>query len=490
MRIMRDSPERPFYAIGLLAVAGRTALMASVWILLMARFDVSPMTSAATSIALQGTIIFSQPLSKKIFLHMTVLSSQRLGAGVGIISSSALLFIDNLAIFIAVAFIASTSKVALESTFPRITHSYTANDPKFASRFVGAKESGYLCASAIIAPIALSGFMVAPMVIAISIFIVVYAFTFLFPECGMDSYEEVLNADSTQERFDRRIGDIERNESIRENQSRIHKLRRIPSTLLLIVLFQNLVCGGSMALMALCLAQVSSLSQGVEPALGIIFGVSASFVGIIVMTWIRNNFKLSDGYEWGLLIFSYMLVMVSVILYTTIAGLYVAIIAAFFNGLSWAMCDSLLSQRAAQVLSVNEYHKFGCSMMQRDALGRIVAPLIVGAVATWTSLHGAFIFIGICALVFTLIISLRVILIMYGQQRDRILIVSSTSSPCRAQQTHPLRYERGTLAHTNMQSSQHDERQSVYERAQSPPHYGLSFRYIKSRLTITSTQKD
>ena len=228
MRILRNSPQLPIFGLCAFSIAARVGFITSTFILLMSRFNVSPIISAFASISLQGSITMMRQLSNKLFKHLSLLSSQKFGAALGAVSCLLILTTHNLILFLFFVFIASFSKVAIDGTFPRVTHEYLVDDDKFASRLIGVQQGSMLFVSAIIAPIALSGLVIAPVLVCFALYALTFALVSVFPQCGSDSYEVIIDNDSSERLFQRRFGDIERNDWIRDKQSQIRKFRRIP----------------------------------------------------------------------------------------------------------------------------------------------------------------------------------------------------------------------------------------------------------------------
>ncbi len=192
MRVLRNSPERQILIFSGFSNAARFGLIVAAFIILMSRFDVTPILAAAVGISLQGFVIATSQLSKKLFQYISLSTSQKLGATIGVITSFFLLSANNIVFFLLLTLISSFTKVAIEATFPRVTHSMIVANRDFASRLVGVQQGSFVVVCAIIAPIALSGSVLGPMIVVLIFYLIVLALALLFPACGIDSFEEVI----------------------------------------------------------------------------------------------------------------------------------------------------------------------------------------------------------------------------------------------------------------------------------------------------------
>ncbi len=491
MRILRIRGKFPVYSLVFFSVAARVGFIASTWIVLMSRFHVSPILSGLMSLMVQGLITVMKPLSSAVFKRVSLLTSQRAGAILGLTSCFALLFIHNIILFLAIVFCASFSKVMIEATFPRVTHAFLVQDTKFAPRLIGVQEGSILFVSAAIAPVAFAGSVLIPLVIAAVLYACTWAITYLFPECGSDSYEETLDSSSTTEQFNRRFSDIALNESIREYQSRIHKFRRIPSTLLSMDLFLNIIAGGCMALMPLCFKYISNVSQGMDSTLCFVYGGLAALTGFVLLPTIRKRATLTETHEWVLLVAAMGLGVITCVYYTTFAGVHIALLSAVVNGMALVTMQSLLRHVAARNLMQGEYQQFGCRLMQRNAIARVCSPIVVGVLASVTSLHFTMMVLLGLGGIFIAITVARVSLILYGRRYDYRLLASIEDPSHPARRLRTVRREGtdivGVDANTSLELLR---RRRIRSSSQPTTHHRLSVRSFRRGFTFTLSQKD
>jgi|GEM_PF-4859762 len=418
MRILRNSSTFPVFALCFTAIAARVGFIAASWILLVTRFGLDPIVSGIMSAGMQGAITLMVPVSRQIFNRLSLLKSQRAGALLGMVSCLALLNANSMIVFIVVVTVASFSKVAIEATFPRITHSMLLEDVKFSPRLMGTQQGAVLFVSAVIAPVALLGSETGPMYIAFTLYFATCMVTMLLPKCGFDSYEEIITTDSKQKVFDRRFTDMANNECVRARQSRIHKFRRIPSTLLSLDLASQIIGGGSVAIMPLCFIHISKVSQGMDSALCFTFGIFAAITGLMLIPHILKRVGLSEKQEWIIICSAVAISLFTCSLYTTYFGIEVALVSAVVNGCVVVCMQTFLHRMASRNLTQQQYQEFGCKLMQRNAIARVLTPLFLGGVATATSLHFAFWTLMAMSAIFSLVLVARVSLIVYGRKSD------------------------------------------------------------------------
>ncbi len=491
MRLLRNHPYQPIFLLGFFALAARIGVLASTWILFMARFNVTPVLSALMCVFGQGFITVMKPLSQQILSRYSLLVSQRSGAVIGIVSCIALIWIHNLALFLVLVLVASFSKVAIESTFPRVTHAFLVDDEKFSPRFIGIQQAAILFVSAIIAPVAFAGYVALPVVISAVLYGAVLVVTYLYPQCGDDGYVEVLDTHSTQEQFNRRFSDIRRNECIREHQSRIHRFRRIPSTLLSIDLFVCIIAGAAATLMPLCFREISHVGQGMDSLLCCIFGVFAAITGLVILPWVQRRVALTENQEFRSLVVLLALCLVSCIFYTTFAGVKVGIMCAVINGIAITANRSILHRIASRNLIQNEYQKFGCLLMQREALARVGTPIFIGVLASMTSLHFTVTVLVILAAVFVVVTGARVSLIVHGRRYD-YRTLQSVENPLHSARKLRTGRRTGKDLITVNQELAHEflQRRYLRSRTESSSHNRISIRRRSRWIAFAFPQED
>lgn len=473
MRISRNPEYLPVLLINFFSIASRVGLIASSWILLVNRFEINPILSAIMSMCVQGFIVAMNQISKKVTRNLSLLNTQRLGAIVGALSCLALLIVSNLVLFLTVVLFASFSKVLIESTFPRVTHRFLRNEKKFSSILMGTQQGSVLFVSLIIAPIAIFGNYDAPIVVTSALYFIALLVTVKFPSCADDNFEEVIQSGDSQAKFDRRFSDIAANENIRSRQSKIHKFRRIPSTLMTLDLSVQIAGGASMVLMPLCFIQISNVSQGMDSVLCFIFGLAAAITGLYLFPKMQSRVSSNERAEWIFLLVFVSVMMFSCVTYITFFGVFVALVSAFVNGFSIISYLAILHTIAARNLDQVQYQEFGCKIMQRNALARITAPIVVGGLANITSLsfavYSVFIFLGVLAIAN----AARVILILNGRKLDERAVRSIESIDHSARKLRSNRRSRNDV-------DQNDKRAFEF----------LSIRYsLRPRIEFSSSNR-
>jgi len=437
MRILRNSSERQILVLSALSTAARFGLSVSVFIILMSRFEVSPVLAAAVGIGLQGFAVATNQISKRLFRFVSLSTSQKIGAVLGVAVSLLMVRVNSSSIFLMLAFLSSFSRVALEATFPRVTHSMIVADKSFASKFVGVQQGSFLFVCAIIAPIALSGSTVGPMLVTAVFYVLVLAVALFYPSCGVDSFEEIIGIEHSQEKFDRRFGDIARNEDVRISQSRIHKFRRTSSTLLSADLFINIIMSGSVLIMPLCFRDISKISQAFESIFAVVFGITAAVTGLCLLPRLKQRFAIEQNREWTLIAIALPLQVTCSILYTSFLGPVVAGICAALSGFLVTVLLTSIQQLSAKNLTINQFQDFGCKLQQRSAIAKVVTPIVVAVVVSLTTLTMAVVFLVVLASIFSFVTLSRVILVVHGRKLDYRLLdsIGNSSRPARKLRT-------------------------------------------------------
>lgn len=418
IRLLKSRPSLPIMIFGFLLVGARIGLITSTWLILMQRFSVNPIISGLTSVSLQGFVVMMKPLSEKIYERISISRSQIIGSAIGATSVVSMLLINNLAMFFCVVLLASVSKVMVEASFPLVTHRFINTDTSFSTRFFGTHQSAILVICALMAPFAMANNIVIPVLITFSFYVLGLIASIVMPECGYieEAIEDLDNA--PQEKFDRRFSDIVGNEIIRSNQSKIHKFRRIPSTLLMIMTFLNIVCGSASSLMALCFKEISGVSQGMDSVLLLVYGVSTALFGLWIIPKTLFKRELSMSVQWKLLFLGLVAGMVSMIYYITFAGVAVALGAAVINGLALTITYGLMNKIAANSLTKNQYKDFGCKVEQYNSISRVIAPIAIAIFASMTSLISAIYLLLVVCVIFSVITLARVILIINARKQE------------------------------------------------------------------------
>lgn len=200
LRISRTNPQLSVLSMSFVSNAARMGTIFVVWIILMKRFDVSPVLSGICCICVQGFAVGMKPLSEHIFRHISVLKSQRYGALLGSISVMLLVVAQNITMFLIVTLALSVSKVALESTIPRTTHKFLIESQGFAPKLVGTQQSAVLFMSLIVMPFAMANNYLLPALFTAIAYFVCVAITFVMPMCGDDNFVQVNgDGDDSQE---------------------------------------------------------------------------------------------------------------------------------------------------------------------------------------------------------------------------------------------------------------------------------------------------
>lgn len=491
MRILRNSRLLPIYSICALAIAARFGFVTASLLLLMNRFQVSPMISAIMCVCLQGVVVAMQPISVRLFRVISLNASQKMGAILGLVACIALMHLQNLILFLFVVFLASFSRVAIEGTFPRVTHGFILEDHTFASRLIGCQQGSLVVLFAVVAPIAITGSVLGPMAIMVFLYLLILALAISYPQCGSDTYEEVLTAGSPQDKFERRFGDIVRNEVIREHQSRVHRFRRVPATLLSIDLFINIIVSGSIVLTPLCFISISKVPQSMDSVLAFAYGGLAAVTGLILLPLLRKKFNFTQNQEWIILACTLPIAFTTSILYSTIFGLEVGVVSAGINGVAVSIMLTFIQQIGARNLTQMQFQKFGCQLLQRNALARIVTPLVFGSLASFFTLRTTFLLLALTGLLFSLVSLTRVILIVHGRKLDHrtLLSIENTSHPARR-----LRTNRRSQSDVECDDTRLVIERLKAKRIQSQTRFAiynkLRFRYFLFRTPITPTQKE
>ncbi len=480
MRIVRDRAKFSIYILSFLAVASRVGFIASSWILLVSRFEINPILAGIMSILVQGFTIAMKPISEKCFNYVSVQTSLVLGGALGAICSVVLIRVNSIIPFLAVVLIASQSKVFLESTFPKITHSYVAKEENFSSKLTGVQQGAVLFVSALIAPIALSSIVLGPIYITAFLYasVLFFVLKYKFRHSKVDSIHQVINARESD--IKRRLDDIVLNDSIRKNQSRIHKFRRVPATLLSMDLSINIISGSAMMLMPLCFIEMSKVSQGMDSTLCMIYGVFAILSGFILNPFLQSKVKLNDEKRWKLLLVTMSLAVLSTVFYTTFAGVTLAVVSAAVFGICLVMFHSNLYKIAANNLTDVQYQAFGTTIMQRNAIARVVSPVAIGVFTAMTSLEASLALVFVLSCIFVAVISCRVILILRGIRSAEKLLAEAGKLERRIEEPFTIRYSRGSLYQENTRTNQ----QAVYQVARSKQERSSYNRFRLYRLKI------
>lgn len=491
MRILRNSLSFPILALNFASIAARVGFIAASWLLLMDRFHVSPILSGIMSCAVQGFVTVMTPISRSIFSRVSLLTSQRIGAVLGLILSLTLIFVNDLIAFVLLVFVASFSKVAIESTFPRVTHAFLSSDPKFSAKLMGTQQSSVLFVSALIAPIALMGFHTAPMAIAAILYSVALGVTFVLSKCGDDGYTHIVTTHDSQVVFNRRFSDIKRNEEIRERQSRIHKFRRISSTLLMMDLFAQILGGGSVIMTPLVFKEVSHVSQGMDSTLCFVFGVFASLTGFVFFPLARKAITKSASREWIVLTCSVSLSLFTCVLYTTYFGVSVGVVAAVINGCVAITTQTMIHHIAARDMEQMQYQKFGCTLMQRNAIARVATPISLGVFAAITSIYSALMLLTFVSVVFTVIMGIRVSLIIHGRRFDHRTLRSIEDSAHPARKLRTSRRSRSDVSVEDARATfELVGRRHFQQITKIGPHHWIRIRSLSKRSTPSFPQED
>lgn len=491
MHGLRNSQHLPIYSLAFFSVAARVGFIMSTWVLLVSRFDIDPLIACITSAAIQGTIVVMAPLSRYAFGKMTLLKSQRIGIMLGCVLALGVLYVYQLWFFLCLVFVASISKVLVEGTFPRVTHAHIIEDGNFASRLVGVQQGAVLVVCAMIAPIALMGYSIIPMVLTAGLYFCALAVTVFAPECGQDSFEERITKNSPEETFHRRFSDMVINENIRIRQSRVHKYRRIPDALKMMDLFTNIICGGCAGLMPIVLRDVSKVSQGVDPLLCLVYGAIAAVTGVYLLPKLRQRWSSISRHEWSVVFIAFTLFLMTGIIYTTFFGVGVALAAAVVNGLTYGLLQSFIHHIGARHLTHDQYQQFGCQLMQRNAIARVFSPLVFGTIASITSLTFAMMCVIVLGCVFVAISLARVSLIVHGRKRDERILASITDPAHPARKLHTVRPSREGVLVTDFRASYGLVRgRRIRSGAEHSPHHIFGVRPFRGWLITPLPQKN
>jgi len=491
MRILRNRPERQIFLLSAISTAARFGLSVSTFILLMNRFDVDPILAAAVGISLQGFATVTSQISKRLFKVVSLSTSQKIGASVGIFATLCMMQTNSAVLFLFLTFLSSFSRVALEATFPRVTHSMIVADKSFASRLVGVQQGSFLIVCVIIAPIALAGSVLGPMIVTAIFYSLVFLIALFYPACGIDSFEEAIEADDGQEKFDRRFEDIVRNENVRDNQSRVHKFRRTTSTLLSADLYINIIMSGSVLVMPLCFRDISKLSQAFESVFAILFGLTAAFTGLYLLPLLKRKFDLDQKQEWILIGVLLPVQFVCSILYSSFLGLYLAMLCAASSGVFVTILLTTIQQLSARNLTLNQFQDFGCRLQQRSAIAKVITPLVLAMVASATSLIFAIVCLFLLAVLFSTISISRVILIVHGRRLDykTLAAIEDLAQPVQALRTNRRSREDVDCEDTGV-VVERLEQERLRSRAKFAAYNRLRFRTFLFRAPAAFPQKD
>ena len=139
----------------------------------------------------------------------------------------------------------------------------------------------------------------------------------------------------------------------------------------------------------------------------------------------------------------------------------------------------------------SEYQKFGCQLMQRNAIARVIMPIFIGTVASLTALDISFVVLFCFATMFSTFTIARVILIIHGRRSDIRILKSIEDNTHTARKLRTSRRAGdGVTCSNSKASNQFKSGRSSGQRFEFAPSDRVSIHDFRSRLTFASTQKN
>lgn len=353
----------------------RVGGIASTYILLVAFFDLSPISSAAVTMCLQVFGVFTHRISEYLYPRMTARNIQILGLGVAVISSAGMILSKNFYIFCGFALCASFVKVAREITEPVLNHKFIENDDSHSARESAYNMSGSLLSAAVIATMSYFEINYGPMIFILSVAILTYALIITRVIDVYDDDDEFRALQKLKKESENTREDYAKNNS--------YKIR----TLCFFDLNRNIAEGIVACLSPVIFMKVSHVFQGTSSIISFICGVSAFFVGYKLIPVLDRAFNPSEKMRWMILLGSAVFAMISELCASTYWGVNFAYVSSAVCGVSFTFAYSNMQLLAAKELDKTNYAIFNCKINQRSAIVFIIVPLILGGLSKIVSLN-------------------------------------------------------------------------------------------------------